>query len=310
MRILAVAITCLTISFVSANAYARQTDLVEPEAVAIPAGQATADTLNAIKFALAKKNWVIENTLPNHVEASHSQGGHSARIAVDSTATQVSIRYVDSVNLNFEQDGNQREIHPTYNKWVADLRSELASDVSNGVPADAVLPQVTGQRTSNPPPSEKFSNFNRFELADATLASGYAGQEVNEDALRNIRFALTNKLGPVLAQWNAAAPAKARVLRIEPIVEEIRFIGTAARIFVGALAGRSNVTVKVRYIDVATGTVIANPELFERSDRATGFTVSARDYKMLENIGAAVTKYTQENYANAVGGGNTSAVAN
>ena len=138
-------------------------------------------------------------------------------------------------------------------------------------------------------------------MVAAELAPTYAGDKTAEDALRNIRHALDLELAPLLVTWTLGAAPDARELRIEPVVDEIRFIGTATRIFAGMLAGRSSVTVRVRYVDAATGATVAEPH-FHLTARGNGWSLATRDYGMLERAGTAVTAYTRANYSDAVGG--------
>jgi hypothetical protein len=302
MRILPAVLALLAV-LVSPLASARAAPLEEPPPIAVPAERSEVDVVRAIKFSLAEKGWVVESEKPGSISASHSPRKHVARVEITTAAGQVTIKYVDSVNLNFAQKGDKREIHPAYNEWVTALHDQIARNVAQGVAADAAMPAVNDGKTRNPPPAEKFSNFGRFELAEATMGPPYAGQKPNEDARANIQHSLVEKLGTTLNEWGAAAKPDARVLRVEPNVDHIRFIGTAARLFVGRMAGRSSVILKVRFVDVATGAVVAEPEFYLEAEPANGFSASARDYKMLENIAAAVAEYTKANYTEAVGGG-------
>src|SRR5882757_7559490 len=56
----------------------------------------------------------------------------------------------------------------------------------------------------NPPPAEKFSAFNHFELSKVVLPPPYAGQAPNERALIKIQENVSLKMTPALAGWNAA----------------------------------------------------------------------------------------------------------
>lgn len=297
------ALVLACVSLTSPFTYARQAELQDPAPLAVPADRSPDEAMRAVEFALATRGWVVEARSPDQLTASYSPRSHVARIAIVLAGGQVTIRYVESQNLNFEQDGDHREIHPAYNTWVAALHDEIDRTLKAGVAADAPLPAVTGGRSSNPPPTHKFSEFDRFELLATTMGAPYAGQPANDDALRNIQHALDLRLAPQVAAWNASEAAGGRLLRIEPRVDHIRFIGTAARVFAGRMAGRSSVILKVRYLDVASGKIVAEPEFYLIADAANGFSVSARDYKMLENVAQMAADYTLANYEKAVGGG-------
>ena len=89
----------------------------------------------------------------------------------------------------------------------------------------------------------------------------------------------------------------------KPHIEAVRFIGTAARIWAGSLAGRSWIFVKVDLIDESTGDLVGQPELYRVARLGNGFTGSSRDYKMVEDMAADITQYIQNNYHQAIGGG-------
>lgn len=158
---------------------------------------------------------------------------------------------------------------------------------------------------SNPPPPEKFSNFNQFELRAVQLAPSCAGQPANERALAKIQENVSLKMDPALARWNAGAKdvAKVRTLLIEPTVTEIKFINANARFWVGPVAGSSAVILQARIVEKETGKVIASPVFFARASAMGGsFTFGATDNIMLTRIAGRLTEYLLANYDNAVGG--------
>ena len=292
-------LVCWLMVLATVPAAGRQTTLEDPDPIVVPAARSETDIDRAVTFALATKGWAVQKRVADEIVATYSPNTHVAEITVAIGNGRIVIGYRSSVNLNFEQDGGAREIHPAYNTWVQALHDEIARNLADGVPVDAVLPVVTGK--TNPRPVEKFSNFGRFTMVAAELAPTYTGNTTAEDALRNVRHALDLELAPLLDTWTRAVTPDARELRIEPVVDEIRFIGTATRIFAGMLAGRSSVTVRVRYVDVTTGATIAEPR-FHLTARGNGWSASTRDYGMLERAGASVAAYTRANYTEAVGG--------
>jgi hypothetical protein len=157
----------------------------------------------------------------------------------------------------------------------------------------------------NPAPAEKFSAFGRFDLQRVALDSSYAGQDANERATARIQEYFDSRVAPILDKWNRAGQpsSPARVLVIEPRIEHIKFIGGGARFWAGPLAGSSAVIMKVKYIDKASGRLVAHPEFFQRAAAWSGaFTVGGQDNAMLARIVTLVADYTSGNYQDAVGG--------
>ncbi len=171
--------------------------------------------------------------------------------------------------------------------------------------AGCATPYVNASSEMNPPPTERFSHFDRFEVEPITMGAPYAGQEANEAALKKIQENLDLRLHPVVADWNASEPANApaRVLRIVPHVRDIRFISGASRVFGGVLAGRSAVVLDVDFIDVQTGTTIASPEFYAHSNGWAGaYSFGVADNIMLIRPGTLITEYVEANYEALVGG--------
>lgn len=160
---------------------------------------------------------------------------------------------------------------------------------------------------SNPPPTEKFSAFDRFELKPIVLSAAYADHDANQKAAAKIQAYFDERIKPVVNQWNNGKgetnDADATTLVIEPRIEHIKFIGIGARIWVGPLAGSSAVVMKVRYVDKRTGKVIAEPEFYQRAAAMSGaFTFGGQDNAMLARISTLVADYNTRNYAQRVGG--------
>jgi hypothetical protein len=159
--------------------------------------------------------------------------------------------------------------------------------------------------TQNPPPAEKFSAFNRFELAKIVLAPQYAGESANERALAKIQENLSIKMAPILEKWNAngASGSPSRTLLIVPTVTDIKFINGTARFWAGPLAGSSAVIMNARITEKETGKVIATPVFYARAEAWGGsLTIGATDNLMLPRIANRLSDYILANYNSTVGG--------
>lgn len=161
------------------------------------------------------------------------------------------------------------------------------------------------ENTQNPAPSEAFSNFSRFEVKPINQGPGCDKQRGADNALDAIQQKLDNRLGGLIAAWNAAAPAKAkeRKLIIEPVCSNAKLISPAARIFGGVFVGSSAVVLNVRYTDASSGKLIAEPVFYQHANMmGSGYSFGATDRDMLDRIASMITTYTSKNYENAVGG--------
>jgi hypothetical protein len=164
---------------------------------------------------------------------------------------------------------------------------------------------ITTDVLQNPAPTEKFSNFTRFEMSKIALPAPYAGQEANEKALAKIQENVSAKMTPLLETWNrSAAPgAPVRTLLIEPTVTDIKFINATSRVWAGAMAGSSAVIIRARISEKETGKVIAEPHFYSRAAAYSGaFSLGGADNAMLIRIATRLSDYLQANYTEAVGG--------
>lgn len=151
------------------------------------------------------------------------------------------------------------------------------------------------------PAKAKFGTFSQVEVAPVAIAPTYAGHEANQRAKAKIEENLMAGLRmafPNLKTADAAAPTTGRpgVLRIEPVIQEIKFIGGMARFWAGAMAGSSAVLMQANYIDCGSGAVIANPEFYAQANSwAGGWTMGAMDNLMLTRVANECVTYTTAN---------------
>jgi hypothetical protein len=159
--------------------------------------------------------------------------------------------------------------------------------------------------TSNPPPSEALVAFDRYELKPVVLASEYSSHNANKAALASFQRNLDERVGNWVEEQNARPTSHEpmRTLIIEPRIEKIRFIGKGARFWAGAFAGSSQVLVKVKMTDQATGVVIAEPEFYQHARGMAGaWTFGAADNSMLIRVASMTLQYLQDNQSTAMGG--------
>ena len=148
------------------------------------------------------------------------------------------------------------------------------------------------------PAKVKFSNFQAVEMNHVTISPRFASAEPNQKALKKIDKELLYCMHLIFPNLNEAEETNSgiRALLIEPNIEEIKFIGGAARFWVGSWAGSSAVLMKVTYRDKATGETIAEPEFYRRSNAWEGqSSMGATDNLMLDNVARDICTYTSSN---------------
>ncbi len=88
----------------------------------------TAKVREAIVKAAQRGKWIIDEDAPELLVATFSiRGKHSLTVEIRYNATQFSIDYRDSTNLNYATGPGGPIIHPTYNKEVKALLDSINS---------------------------------------------------------------------------------------------------------------------------------------------------------------------------------------
>lgn len=116
----------------SNDAYARSSDLNDPDPIAIPAGKSAEDVSRAIKSALAGRTWVVSSEQPGRINATLNLRSHVARIAITYDATSIRIAYVSSENLKYKEKNGKRSIHSNYISWIGNLVTDISRQLQSG----------------------------------------------------------------------------------------------------------------------------------------------------------------------------------
>lgn len=117
---------------ISFDAYARagSVPLVDPPTMAVPAATAEATIEKAIISSGVRRNWLVTDRQPGVVTLSYAKRGFSVTVKVMYDNSNITIKYADSVNLEYAMNGNTPVIHPNYNRWVNNLAHDIAAELS------------------------------------------------------------------------------------------------------------------------------------------------------------------------------------
>jgi predicted lipoprotein len=95
---------------------------------AVEPGHTAEQVEQAVIESLKSRGWQVQERTPGRILAKlEKRGKHSATIAVTYSATNYSIAYVDSENLNY--DAATGDIHRNYNRWVNNLNADIQSRI-------------------------------------------------------------------------------------------------------------------------------------------------------------------------------------
>jgi hypothetical protein len=157
----------------------------------------------------------------------------------------------------------------------------------------------------NPPPANALAGYDGYELSPLAMGPPYAGDEGKEKARARIQEFMTSETGAIVEQWNkdAAGAARGQTLLLEPRIEKLKVVSGGARFWAGAFAGDSYVVIRLKIVEQPSGTVVAEPEFYQRAAAMSGaWTFGGQDKDMLHRIVLLMDHYLQANYGEAVGG--------
>lgn len=111
---------------VSALAGCARTAPIENVRTSVGAGHTTAQVKSAIFKAGAQRQWIMNEAGPGVIKARQQSRDHVAEVRINYTATDYTINYDSSMNLQ-AADG---KIHKNYNRWVNNLNKDIQVNLS------------------------------------------------------------------------------------------------------------------------------------------------------------------------------------
>ena len=103
--------------------------LVDPEPISVPSGIAVKDVAKAIKAGIVRRGWAVTKDENGQIDAVLNVRTHTAKVAIPYSAREVSIKYVDSNNLDFQEKKGVKYIHGNYMKWVRNMQSDIQREL-------------------------------------------------------------------------------------------------------------------------------------------------------------------------------------
>ena len=103
--------------------------LVDPAPIAVPAGLAAKDVAKAIKVGISRRGWVVSKDEHSQIDAVLSLRSHSARVAIPYSAKEVTIKYVSSEDLDYQENNGTKYIHGNYMKWIRNMEADIQREL-------------------------------------------------------------------------------------------------------------------------------------------------------------------------------------
>jgi hypothetical protein len=104
--------------------------LTDPQPLAVPAGLTIEQVTKAIKVGvLSRTGWAITKEEPGQFEATLNVRQHMLKVNIPYNTSTVSIKYVDSQNLDYGDRKGVKVIHPKWNNWTRNLLSDIQREL-------------------------------------------------------------------------------------------------------------------------------------------------------------------------------------
>jgi hypothetical protein len=159
----------------------------------------------------------------------------------------------------------------------------ISTACATNLPKASIAPQ---------PVSVRLNTFSEVTLLPATIAGEYANSSANQKAARKINEVIESNARLLFTNLNVAEAAPSSGLVIKPEILAIKFIGGAARFWVGAMAGSSAVTMRVTLTDGSNGQKIGEAEYYRSASAfAGGIGFGRADNQMLEIVAQDIIGY-------------------
>ena len=122
MKVMTAALALALVAWLGVAQAGRQAPLVDPEPVLVPTAQSAESVRAAIIAGGQQLGWMVAQDAPGKLTLRYNkQGKHEAVIDAVYDAKGYQLKYVGSTNLNYAENAGAREIHPNYNRWIANL---------------------------------------------------------------------------------------------------------------------------------------------------------------------------------------------
>jgi hypothetical protein len=107
----------------------RQVPLVDPEPIAVPAGLTAAQVAKSIKAALVGRQWTVTEEQPGRIVSTLNLRTHMAKIEI-AYGSAITIRYLDSSELMYDEKKGQKVIHRNYLNWIQNLVNDIQRNMT------------------------------------------------------------------------------------------------------------------------------------------------------------------------------------
>lgn len=147
------------------------------------------------------------------------------------------------------------------------------------------------------PTQTKLSRFSKFKVLPMKSSIVIQNNAGKAQYASVVESKLNNRLYPVITEWEGKASSANRQLLIEPELLSLRIVSGGARFWIGAMAGSSDVKLRLTLRDARTKKVIGSPVISKNTGGMAGaWSSGATDRNLVDYIVDISKQYLINNY--------------
>jgi hypothetical protein len=185
---------------------------------------------------------------------------------------------------------------------VVALAIGCASNSGEKKPRTEAKPAYKDRQYAANPSKIKFGEFKYVELKETELAPKYRKNADDQTTARKIDAMLLARLRTlwpdirVVSRTGEFSKPAERTLQITPEITDLHLVSIGARIWIGEMAGGSDIVMHVDYRDSSTGDLIANPDFWKGNNAwSGGGSWGQSDNQIRDAVVAQIILYTAAN---------------
>jgi len=147
------------------------------------------------------------------------------------------------------------------------------------------------------PTQMKLSKFSSYKMLPLKSVDAIKARKEKLRYADIIEGKLQERVTPLLNQWSNQSSKSGRKLIVEPELLSLRIVSGGARFWIGAMAGSSDVKLRMTLKDAKTGKVIGSPVISKQTGGMTGaWSMGTTDKNLVDYIVDISKQYLINNY--------------
>lgn len=148
------------------------------------------------------------------------------------------------------------------------------------------------------PCSQKLSAYSDFKVEKMELSSGIAKKEDKVAVAKDLENKISKRVAVLIEDWKKnPKDGQSGTVLIQTKLHSMHIVGIGARIFIGSMAGNSNISMDLVATDEATGNKVCKANIdMDASASSGGYSFGGTDKNLLNYVADVSAQYLKNNY--------------